>query len=69
MLYGLTGAMQTSKRGLDNILQDGKHCVDNYEDDCIVFSNDISINVMTVLSQSSNTRFMLPWLQVLLWEK
>ena len=37
MPYGLTCATQTCQRGLDTILQNCKHCVDNYVDDCIVF--------------------------------
>ena len=39
MPYGLTGATQTCQRSLDTILQHCKYCVDNYVDDCIVFSD------------------------------
>ena len=40
MPYGLTGATQTCQRSLDRVLKDCKDCVDNYIDDCIVFSDD-----------------------------
>ena len=56
MAYGLTGATQTCQRGLDNILQNCKDCVDNYVDDCIVFSNDMEEHIKDlrrVLSQLS----------------
>ena len=39
MPYGLTGATQTCQRSLDTILQHCKYCVDNYVNDCIVFSD------------------------------
>ena len=38
MPYGLTGATQTCQCGLDEVLKD---CVDNYVDDCIIFSVDM----------------------------
>ncbi len=41
MPYGLTGATQTCQRGLDRILKDCTDCVDNYIDDCLVFSEDL----------------------------
>ena len=41
MPYGLTGATQTCQQGLDTVLQDYKYCVDNYVDDCVVFSKDM----------------------------
>ena len=45
MPYGLTCATQTCQRGLDTILQNCKHCVDNYVDDCIVFSDDMTSHI------------------------
>ena len=42
MPYGLTGATQTCQRGLDKVLRDCKDCVDNYVDDCIIFSDDMA---------------------------
>lgn len=42
MPYGLTGATQTCQRGMDDILRDCKDCVDNYVDDCIVFSDNMA---------------------------
>ena len=41
MPYGLTGATQTCQRGLDEVLRDCKDCVDNYVDDCIIFSDSM----------------------------
>ena len=38
---GLTGATQTCQCGLDNVLKHCKDCVDNYIDDCIVFSDNM----------------------------
>ena len=45
MPYGLTGATQTCQRGLDDVLRDCKFCVDNYVDDCIVYSNDMGSHI------------------------
>ena len=45
MPYGLTCATQTCQRGLDTILQNCKHCVDNYVDDCIVYSDDMTSHI------------------------
>ena len=45
MPYGLTGATQTCQRGLDSVLADCKYCVDNYVDDCIVYSNDMQSHI------------------------
>ena len=45
MPYGLTGATQTCQRGLDKVLKDCKHCVDNYVDDCIIFSEDMESHI------------------------
>ena len=62
MPYGLTGATQTCQRSLDNILQNCKDCVDNYVDDCIVFSNDMDTHIKDlrrVLSQLSAAAFTL----------
>ena len=42
MPYGLTGATQTCQRGLDEVLRDYNDCVDNYVDDCIIFSDDMA---------------------------
>jgi len=62
MPYGLTGATQTCQRGLDKILQSCKDCVDNYVDDCIVFSNDIDTHIRDlkrVLSQLTDAGLTL----------
>ena len=59
MPYGLTGATQTCQRGLDQVLKD---CVDNYIDDCIVFSDDMQSHVrdlQRVLSKLLNAGFTL----------
>ena len=45
MPYGLTRAMQTFQWSLDRVLKDCKGCVDNYIDDCIVFSNHMQSHV------------------------
>ena len=45
MPYGLTGATQTCQRGLDKVLTDCKDCVDNYVDDCIVFSDNMQSHI------------------------
>ena len=45
MPYGLTGATQTCQRGLDKVLKDCKDCVDNYVDDCIIFSEDMETHI------------------------
>ena len=45
MLYGLTGATQTCQCGLDDVLRDCKFCVDNYVDDCIVYSSDMGSHI------------------------
>ena len=45
MPYGLTGATQTCQQGLDTILADCKYCVDNYVDDCIVYSDDMNSHI------------------------
>ena len=45
MPYGLTGATQTCQCGLDKVLKDCKHCVDNYVDDCIIFSEDVESHI------------------------
>jgi len=69
MPYGLTGATQTCQRGLDstsqngldNILQNCKNCVDNYTDDCIVFSDNMTTHIqdLKVLGQLSAAGFTL----------
>ena len=45
MPYGLTGATQTCQRGLDEVLKDCKDCVDNYVDDCIIFSDTLDSHI------------------------
>ena len=45
MPYGLTGATQTCQRGLDELLDDCKDCVDNYVDDFIVFSDSMASHI------------------------
>ena len=45
MPYGLTGATQTCQRGLDSILHNCKDCIDNYVDDCIVFSDNMTAHI------------------------
>ena len=45
MPYGLTGATQTCQRGLDRVLKDCKDCVDNYVDDCIVYSDSMESHI------------------------
>ena len=60
--YGLTGATQTCQRGLDQVLKDCKDCVDNYNDDCIVFSDDMQSHMrdlQRVLSRLRNAGFTL----------
>ena len=42
MPYGLTGATQTCQQGLDTVLHDCKYCVDNYVDDIVVYSSDMT---------------------------
>ena len=56
MPYGLTGATQTCQRGLDEVLKECKDCVDNYVDDCIIFSD-------TLDSHITDLRRVLGWLQ------
>ena len=48
MPYGLTNATQTCQRGLDKVLKDCRDCVDNYVDDCIIFSDDMTTHVRDV---------------------
>ena len=45
MPYGQTGATQTCQRGLDEVLKDCKDCVDNYVDDCIIFSDTLDSHI------------------------
>ena len=62
MPYGLTGATQTCQRGLDQVLNDCKDCVDNYIDDCIVFSDNMQSHVRDlhrILSRLRNAGFAL----------
>ena len=46
MPYGLTGATQMCQRGLDEVLKECKDCVDNYVDDCIIFSDTIDSHIV-----------------------
>ena len=48
MPYGLTNATQTCQRGLDKVLKECKDCVDNYVDDCIIFSDNMETHVRDV---------------------
>ena len=43
--YGLIGSTQICQQGLDRILKDYKICVDNYNDNCIMLSDDIQSHV------------------------
>jgi len=45
MPYSLTGATQTCQCGLGMVLKDCKHCVDNYVDDCIIFSDNMGTHI------------------------
>jgi len=45
MPYGFTGATQTCQRGLDAVLRE----CDNYVDDCIIFSDDMSSHATDLL--------------------
>ena len=42
MPYGLARAIQTCQQGLDTVQRDCKHCVDNYIDNSVVFSSDMT---------------------------
>ena len=56
------GTTQNCQRGLDKVLKNCKHCVDNYIDDCIVFSDDMQSHVTDfhcVLSKLLNAGFTL----------
>ena len=45
MPYGLTGATQTCQSALDHTLKTCKDCVDNYVDNLIVFSDDMTSHI------------------------
>ena len=45
MPYGLTGATQICQQGLDKVLKECKDCVDNYVDDCIIFSDTLDSHI------------------------
>ena len=45
MPYGLTGTTQTCQRALHHTLKTCKDCVDNYVDDFIVFSDDMTSHI------------------------
>ena len=62
MPYGLTGATQTCQRGLDEVLKECKDCVDNYVDDCIIYSTDMKTHasdLKQVLSRLQYAGFTL----------
>ena len=62
MPYGLTGATQMCQRGLDELLRDCKDCIDNYVNDCIIFSDDMVSHVTDlsrVLGKLMAARFTL----------
>jgi len=62
MLYGLTKATQTYQRCLDMVLQNCKYCVDNYMDDCIVYSDGMQSHITDlrkVLGQLMEAGFTL----------
>jgi len=62
MPYGLTGATQTCQRGLDEVLKNCKDCVDNYVDDCIIFSDTLDSHIdhlQRVLGQLQSAGFTL----------
>ena len=62
MPYGLTGATQTCQRGLDEVLKECKDCVDNYVDDCIIYSTDMKTHasdLKRVLSRLQDAGFTL----------
>ena len=46
MPYRLTGATQTCQQGLDGVLRECKDCVDNYVDDCIIFSDTLDSHIV-----------------------
>ena len=72
MPYGLTGATQTCQRGLDEVLRDCKDCVDNYIDDCIIFSDDMSshaTDLSRVLSKLAAAGFTLRGSKCFFWEE
>ena len=60
--YGLTGATQTCQRGLGSVLKDCKDCVDNYVDDCFVFSEDMEAHkrdLTHILNKLQDAGFIL----------
>lgn len=62
MPYRLTGATQTRQHGLDKVHKHYKDCVDNYVDDCIVFSDSMKAHIkdpQSVLSSLLATGFTL----------
>ena len=62
MPYGLTGATQTCQQGLDEIMKDCRYCVDNYIDDCIIFSDNMeshAVDLNRVLQQLKDANLTL----------
>ena len=60
--YGLSRVTQPCQRGLDEVLKDCKDCVDNYVDDCIIFSDTLDSHndhLRRVLSQLQSAGFTL----------
>ena len=71
MPYGLTGAIQTCQRGLDEVLRDCKDCADNYVDDWITFSDSMSshiTNLSRVLGKLAAAGFTLRGSKCFFWK-
>ena len=71
MLYGLMGATQTCQRGLDKALKDCKHCVDNYMDDCTIFSENMETHIRDlrmVLDKLQSAGFTLRGSKCFFWQ-
>ena len=71
MPYGLTGATQTCQRALDHTLKTCKDCVDNYVDDLIVFSDDMTSHISDlcrVLQKLKATGFTLRGSKCFFWQ-
>ena len=56
MPHGLTGAIQTCQRGLDEVLKECRNYVDNYVDDCIIFSDTLDSHITDLRRVLSNYR-------------
>ena len=60
--YGLTGATKTCQRGLDTVLKSCKYSVDNYVDDCIMYSDYMQSHITDlhkILGQLKEAGFTL----------